>query len=46
MRHMVNRVAGIWDEPDSEHIYINGYVISILRNNKNVELGEIFWKCC
>lgn len=46
MEHTVNRVHGIWDQPDNEHVSTNGYGISVLRNLKNVELSEIFWKCC
>lgn len=42
MGHVGTRVNGIWDQPDNAHIYTNGYGISILRNIKNVELGEIF----
>lgn len=38
----MSRVDSIWDQPENEHIYTNGYGISIPRNINTVELGKIF----
>lgn len=42
MGHMASGVDSTWDQPDNEHISTNGYGTSVLRDDKNVELGDFF----
>ena len=42
MGHTAGGIDSIWGQPDNEHISANGYGTSILRDTKNVKLGDFF----